>query len=122
MKEAVFNALTSVETPAAALLLAEGTNFLFNESQISNTNRESLRGNQQNKTSLRHKITYYTRIADDAEALSGPGSVGYVQKFDILESDAAAGQTKTSTRPGLASRNAARDDDDRLGYKTGSWA
>jgi hypothetical protein len=121
MKAATFNALTTVETPAAALLLAEGTNFLFNESQISGTNKEALRGNQQNKTALRHKITYYRRTADDALSLAGQDSIGYVRVLDILESADTGAESKTATRPGV-NRVVTRDDDDRLRYKTGDWS
>ena len=34
MKQTEFNALVSVETRADALLLANGTNFLFNETTV----------------------------------------------------------------------------------------
>ncbi len=120
MRETTFNNLTAVETPAAALLLSAGTNFVFNESQISNTNQESQRGNQQNKTALRHKIMYYRRIATDGSS-TGTGSIGYAPVYDILESDWAVDQSKTATRPGVTRANT-RDDDDRLRYRTGDWA
>jgi hypothetical protein len=110
MKQTVFNALTKVESVSAALNLGNGTNFLFNETQVRTGKQGGGYKNQRNSQSLaalRHKIHFYTRDTSS--------TIGYHQKFDILESDDATKQSKTSTRPGL-SRNPARDDDDRLRY------
>jgi hypothetical protein len=112
MKQTAFNALVSVETVAAALLLANGTNFLFNETQIHGDGTMAgygnQSGNQQKVTPLRHRIHYYRRDTSLA--------AGYSQVFDILESDTTAQESKTTTRPGV-NRVATRDDDDRLRYK-----
>jgi hypothetical protein len=117
MKETAFNALVSVETVAAALLLANGTNFLFNETTIHGNGTMAGYGNQssnqQKVTQLRHKLHYYRRDTSlDA---------GYSQVFDILESDTLAQQSKSTTRPGVT-RVATRDDDDRLRYKESDYS
>jgi hypothetical protein len=117
MKLAEFNALNNVTTKAAALLLAEGTKFLFMDTQVhgKGTMPSPSPGNkgnaQQRVTALRHKIMYYVRDNSD---------IGYHPVYDILESDATADETKTATRPGL-SRNDARDDNDRRDYRSTQW-
>lgn len=117
MKQTAFNALVSVETVAAALLLANGTNFLFNETTIhgngSMAGYGNQSGNQQKVTPLRHKLHYYRRDTSNVN--------GYVQVFDILESDTTAQQSKTTTRPGV-NRVATRDDDDRLRYNESDYS
>jgi hypothetical protein len=117
MKQTAFNALVSVDTVADALILGDGTNFLFNETKIHGNGSMAGYGNQssnqQKVTSLRHKIHYYRRDIST--------SIGYVQVFDILESDTLAQQSKTGTRPGV-NRVVTRDDDDRLGYHEGDWS
>lgn len=117
MKQTVFNALVSVETVADALLLANGTNFLFNETQIHGNGTMAgygnQSGNQQKVTPLRHKLHYYRRDTSNVN--------GYVQVFDILESDTTAQESKTTTRPGV-NRVATRDDDDRLRYNESDFS
>lgn len=118
MKLAEFNALNNVTTKAAALLLAEGTKFLFMDTQVHGKGNmpspsPGNKGNaQQRVTALRHKIMYYVRDNSD---------IGYHPVYDILESDVSANEVKTATRPGL-SRDAARDDDGRRGYKSTDWS
>ena len=117
MKQTAFNALVNVETVAEALLLADGVNFLFNETQIHGNGTMAGYGNQsgsqQKVTPLRHKLHYYRRdVSLDA---------GYAQVFDILESDDTGDETKTATRPGV-NRVETRDDDDRLRYKSNDWS
>lgn len=107
MKLSVFNALTNVETPAAALLLSNGTYFLFMDTQVHGVGTRAAYGDkgnsQQRITALRHKIVYYVRDTSH--------SVGYYPVYDILEADDAATQTKTVSRNGF-SRATTRDDDD----------
>jgi len=117
MKQTAFNALASVDTVADALLLVNGTNFLFNETQIHGNGTMAGYGNklgsQQKVTPLRHRVHYYRRDTSNVN--------GYVQVFDILESDATAQESKTTTRPGVT-RVATRDDDDRLRYKESDFS
>lgn len=121
MKQTAFDALVSVETVAAALLLGDGTNFLFNETLIygngtmASASHRNKSGSQKKITQLRHRVHYYRRDT------SPYNSIGYVQVFDILESDTQAQQSKTTTRPGV-DRAAARDDDDRLRYNESDYS
>lgn len=108
MKQAVFNALTTIEA-SGIQALAVGTYFLLGDES-----------KQLTTVDLRHKITYHQRIAGDG-SLAGQGSLIYRRVLDILESDDLADQTKTGTRPGL-NRAPARDDDDRLRYKESDWS
>lgn len=109
MKQSIFNALVTVDTVADALLLANGTNFLFNETQVRDSKhggspRPSEKIGSQSTTALRHKIHYYRR--DDNLA------AGYVQIFDILESDILTQESRTPTRIGKnRAVNRTRDDD-----------
>lgn len=116
MKTSEFGALVNYATPAAAIAATvAGDKFLLNETQIFQDGTMAApygsgrkNNNQQKRTSLRHKIHYYVRDSS---------TTGYHQVFDILEANTATKQSKTTTRPGLSSRNAYRDDDDRKGYK-----
>jgi hypothetical protein len=109
MKQTEFNAMSNVTTQAAALLLSNGVKFFFNETQIFQngdmpSSKIGKKNNaQQKRTSLRHKIHYYVRDTSHTQ--------GYYQAFDILESDVATQESKTTTRVGKT-RVAARDDDD----------
>lgn len=108
MKQTAFNALVSVETVADALLLANGTNFLFNETTVRSGSHGGGYGQHvgsQTLTALRHRIHYYRRDTSNVN--------GYVQVFDILESDISSQQTKTATRRGKT-RVATRDDDSAI--------
>jgi len=115
MKTTTFNALVNYATPTAAkAATVAGDAFLLNETQVwkngtmaasYNSNKNS---SQKTLAALRHKIHYFVRDTS---------TIGYHPVYDILEADAAANQTKTTTRPGLSSRAATRDDDDRKGYK-----
>lgn len=105
MKEAVFNALPVYTTKAQVQGLAVGTYFLYGDE-----------AKQQNATSLRHKISYYQRVAQDSESLAGQDAAIERRVFDLLESDSLADSTKTTTRPGVT-RSPYRDDDDRKFYK-----
>ena len=110
MKQTEFNALVSVETRADALLLANGTNFLFNETTVRSGSHGGGYGQHvgsQSLTALRHKIHYYRRDTNDVN--------GYVQVFDILESDVLSQETKTATRRGKnRATNRTRDDDSAI--------
>lgn len=110
MKETAWNALPVVEDLVAVEALTPGDYFFFGEAEAK----------QIPQTALRHKITYHQRIAGDG-SLAGQGSLIYRKVLDILESDDLADETKTATRPGLT-RNPARDDNDRRGYKSTPWA
>jgi hypothetical protein len=97
MKQTEFNAMPTVETVADALLLADGTNFLFNETQVRDSKhggspRPSEKIGSQSTTALRHKIHYYRRDINS--------TAGYVQVFDILESDILTQETRTVKRIG----------------------
>lgn len=67
MLEATFNALPVVDTPAAALLLAEGTDFLFSDVDTPGVNY------QQNRVAGvdpgMNRIVYWRRIPMDKEGL-----------------------------------------------------
>ena len=56
-----FNALTVVDTHAQALLLAEGTKFLFSDNPAGGKN------SQQNRTLApsMNRVTFFTRIAQE---------------------------------------------------------
>jgi hypothetical protein len=107
MKQSIFNALTVINTVADALLLGDGTNFLFNDTRVRTGNHGGGYGNHvdsQSLTALRHKIHYYRRDTST--------SIGYVQVFDILESDILTQESKTPTRVGKnRAVNRTRDDD-----------
>ena len=105
MRIATFNALNTYTTKAAVDLLPVGTSFFWGASG-RNAGTTNIHGKQAGNTSLRHRITYYTKGADGVSRMV----------FDILESNALAEQTKFTTRPGV-SRNDARDDNDRTGYR-----
>lgn len=115
MRQTEWNALTNVTTRTSALLLSNGTKFLFMDTQRANNGGYVGQTNQQQLlTTLRHKIMYYVRDTSS--------TIGYYPVYDILESDIGTQQTKTSTRRGLTT-NAARDDDDRHNriINNGSW-
>lgn len=109
MKQTEFNAMPTVETVADALLLADGTNFLFNETQVRDSKhggspRPSEKIGSQSTTALRHKIHYYRRDINS--------TAGYVQVFDILESDVLTQESRTPTRIGKNRATGRTRDDD----------
>ena len=110
MKEAVFNALTTLSTLSQIASASAGTNFFFGAEESK----------QANATALRHRITYHQAIAGDGSN-AGQGSLTYRMVFDILESDDTGDETKTTTRPGVT-RLPARDDDDRLRYREPAYS
>lgn len=98
MKNAEFQALTVYTSKSAVDGLSAGTKFLWGAAGTGPAT--NIHGKQQGNTALRHRITYYVKLADGTNRMV----------YDILEADTTTQQTKTATRRGK-SRVATRDDD-----------
>jgi len=112
MKYATFQALNTYTTKAAVDLLANGTSFFWGASGDRNYGAPvNVHGKQVGNTSLRHRITYYTKGTDGISRMV----------YDILESNDLGQSTKSAAKPKV-NTSLYRDDNDRNFIKEGDWS
>ena len=111
MKYATFNALNTYVTKSDVDALPNGTSFFWGAKGRSAAGSTNIHGKQAGNTSLRHRITYYTKGTDGVSRMV----------YDILESNDLGQSSKTALKPKV-STSPYRDDNDRNFIKEGDWS